>query len=132
MSAVIPRLVHLRSLSLSEFSDRYEISRDRSAEIASYSLRVYARWKDIAQTSAQVAAGDEPATDILFAAIDWPAVKPKKRGRVPTIAIGTLKEIGAQFPNASTIIAVSATRCASLLRQRAARAGIDIEQFWEP
>ena len=114
-----------------ELSERYGMSRDRSAEIASYSLRVHARWKQVAETSAQVAAGDEPTTDILFAAIDWPVAKPKKRGWVPKMAIGTLKEIGAAFPNASTIIAVSATRCAALLRQRAVRAGIDIEKFWE-
>ena len=114
-----------------ELSDRYEMSRDRAAQIAMLSLNVFARWTDIAETSAQVAAGKMPATDILFAAIEWPDMRPKKGDRRPKCAVGTLKEIAAKHPNTSGVIAVSVTRCAALLRQRAAQARIDLGDFWE-
>ena len=114
-----------------EFTSRFDMSRDRSATLAMYSLGLYARWKDIAETSAQLAAGKKAYADILFAVIDWPGAPPKKNDPPPKIGVGTLSEIAAQYPNASSIIAVSATQCAALLRQRAARARIDLGDFWD-
>ncbi len=115
-----------------EFTDRYDMSRDRSARIALYALQLFGhRWKAVAETSAQVAAGKKAYADILFAVIDWPGAPPKKSNPLPKIGVGTLSEIAAQYPNASSIIAVSATQCAALLRQRAARARIDLGDFWD-
>ena len=114
-----------------ELSDRYEMSRHRAAQVALYSLKVSDRWSDIAETSAQVASGKVPTAEILLAAIEWPGMRPKKNDPRPTCAVGTLKEIAAKYPNPSGMIAVSVTRCAALLRQRAARARIDLGDFWE-
>jgi hypothetical protein len=77
-----------------------------------------------------VAAGESPTADILFGVVDWTGGPPKKRSR-PNIAVGTLPEIATQYPCAQNIIAVSATRCAALLRQRAARAKMDLGDFWD-
>ena len=114
-----------------ELSDRYEMSRVRAAQIALYSLKVFDRWNDIAKTSAQVVSGKVPTADILFAAIECPGMRPKKTDPQPKCAVGTLKEIAAKYPNPSGMIAVSVTWCAALLRQRAARARIDLGDFWE-
>lgn len=88
------------------------------------------RWTEIAETSAEVAAGKEPRTHILFAAIEWPGQPPKENDPKPKIGVGTLREIAAAHPNAGGIIAVSATECAALLRRRAAQARIDLGEFW--
>jgi hypothetical protein len=113
-----------------EFVDRFGMSRNQATSLASYSLGLHSRWKDVAKTSAAVAAGEVPTTDILFGVVDWTGATPKKRSR-PNIAVGTLPEIARQYPNAKNIIAVSATRCAALLRQRAALAKIDLGDFWD-
>ncbi len=115
-----------------ELTERYDMSRDRSARLALYTLQLFGqRWNRVAETSAQLAAGKTAYADILFAVIDWPGARPKKKGPPPKIGIGTLSEIASQYPNASSIIAVSATQCAALLRQRAARARIDLGDFWD-
>jgi hypothetical protein len=46
------------------------------------------------------------------------------------VAIGTLKEIAEQHPDARDVIAISLTRCAALLRHRAAKTQIDLGDFW--
>lgn len=122
----------LSLIMANELAERYEMSRDCAARIAGYGLRAYQRWGDIFVTSAQVAAGKEPAFDVLFAVVDWPGVKRDRARNRPAqkIAVGTLMEIAAQFPDAREIIAISVTRCAALLRQRAAKARIELGDFW--
>lgn len=112
-----------------ELVDRYQLSRKRAAEIASGVGRVETRWADISTTSGQVADGREPAFDILYASVDLPGAKPTKKSPDPTIAVGTLAEIAAKHPTATGLIGVSVTRCAALMRQRAARAKIDLGDF---
>lgn len=114
-----------------ELVDRYELSRDRAADIASPVHAVLGRWADISRTSRQVADGKEPEFHVLFASLDLPSVKPTKKRADPKIAVGTIKEITAEYPTATGIIAVSVTRCAALMRQRAARTKIDLRDFWE-
>jgi len=114
-----------------ELAGMYQISRQRAAEIASRSLLAASRWSDISATSAQQADGHNPDFHVLFASIALPGVRPTKKHPDPTIAVGTLGEIAAGYPMATDIVAVSATRCAALMRQRAARAKIDLSEFWE-
>jgi hypothetical protein len=116
-----------------ELVERYQTSRECAASIAAYARHMFARWADISATSAQVAAGQEPARDILFALIDWPGVardRAKNKGQ-QKVAVGTLKEIADQHPSARDIIAISLTRCAAQMRKRAAKARINIDEFWE-
>jgi len=115
-----------------ELADRYEMSRECAARIAAYGLQAFRRWGDIFVTSAQVAAGKEPTIDVLLGVINWPGVaRDKAKYRLPQkIAVGTLREIAEQHPDARDIIAISLTRCAALLRQRAAKAQIDLGDFW--
>ena len=114
-----------------ELAERYEISRDSAARIAVHGWQAFRRWDDIFVTSAQVAAGKEPIADILLGVVDWPGVARDKAGNRPAqkIAVGTLKEIAEQYPDARNIIAISLTRCAALLRQRAAKARINLGDF---
>lgn len=115
-----------------EFVEHYGMSRSAAATIAGFAIASYCRWNDIAATSADFADGKEPSSHILFAVVDWPAaasLAPKKRR--PTLAIGTIKEIAEQYPNAQDVIAISVTRCAALMRERAAKARIDLTAFWE-
>jgi hypothetical protein len=114
-----------------ELADRYDLSRNRAAEIAGPVYAVENRWADISRTSQQLADGTQPEFHVLFAALDVPGVKPTKKVPFPTIAVGTLSEIAAGYPTAAGIISVSVTRCAALMRQRAARAKIDLSEFWE-
>jgi hypothetical protein len=115
-----------------ELAERYEMSRECAARIAAYGLQAFRRWGDVFVTSAQVAAGKEPLLDVLLGVIDWPGVaRDRAKNRPPQkIAVGTLKEIAEQHPDARDIIAISVTRCAALLRQRAAKARIDLGEFW--
>ena len=114
-----------------QLTERYELSRTRAAEIARGAGRLDQRWPDISTTSLELADGKQPAFEILCASLDLPNVKPTKRHPDPTFAIGTLREIAAEHPTATGIIAVSVTRCAALMRKRAARAKIDLGDFWE-
>jgi hypothetical protein len=115
-----------------ELAQRYEVSRECAARIAAYGLQAFPRWGDIFVTSAQVVAGKEPTIDVLLGVIDWPGVAhDKAKNRPPQkIAVGTLREIAEQHPDARDIIAISVTRCAALLRRRAAKARIDLGEFW--
>jgi hypothetical protein len=112
-----------------ELADRYELSRKRAAEIAAGVYRTQARWADIATTSRQVTDGREPDFDIVYASVDLPGVRPTKKSPDPTIAVGTVAEIAAKHPTATGLIGVSVTRCAALMRRRAARAKIDLSDF---
>jgi hypothetical protein len=114
-----------------ELAERYEISRKCAARIASFSRSLFLRWKEVSTTSAQLAAGKKPSAEILFAVIEWPIGGPKRKATHSKVAVGTLTEIADEYPNASTVIAVSATQCAALLRERADRARIDLEEFWK-
>lgn len=116
-----------------EFAERYEISRDSAAAIAINALVVHHRWEDISSSSAEIASGKEPTRDVLFAVIDWPGLGRSKQRRLPRpkTAVGTLAEIVEQYPNASHLLAISVTRCAALMRQRATKARIDISEIWE-
>jgi hypothetical protein len=112
-----------------ELVERYEISREYAARIAEHGRLMFNRWGDVAATSAQVAAGKEPLLDILLAVIDWPGAASGK-AKKPKVAVGTLKEIAEQHSNIRDIIAISLTRCAALMRQRAAKARINLDEFW--
>ena len=92
---------------------------------------VLGRWADISRTSLQLADGNEPEFHVLFASLDLPGVKATKKRPDPTIVVGTMSEIAAEYPTATGMIAVSVTRCAALVRKRAARAKIDLNDFWE-
>lgn len=115
-----------------ELVEHYEMSRTSAATIAAKSIVCHGRWEEIASTSARLAERKDPPFHILFAVINWPTVAhlPPKRGQ-PLCAVGTFKEIAEQYPNAHDVIAVSMTRCAALMRQRAAKARIDLTAFWE-
>ena len=112
-------------------ADRYGLSRERAAQIAGGVNRAQSCWSEISATSKQVADGETADFDVLYASVDLPGVKPTKKLSDPTIAVGTINEIAAEHPTATGIIAVSVTRCAALMRQRAARAKIDLAEFWE-
>jgi hypothetical protein len=115
-----------------ELAERYEISRDYAAKMAAHAICMHDRWKEISATSAQLAAGKEPTHDILFALIDWWGFGQSKTKRRDTkAAVGTLAEIAHQHPGARDIIATSLTRCAALMRQRAAKARINLDEFWK-
>jgi len=114
-----------------ELADRYDLSRNRAAEIAGPAYAVEKRWADISKTSQQLADGHEPDFHILYAALDVPGVKPTKKQPFPTICVGTISDIAAEYRNATGIICISVTRCAALIRQRAERAKIDLSEFWE-
>jgi hypothetical protein len=130
-----------------EAVDRHDVSRQRAARFAGMTFFVFRgwprpkdpdRWHLVADTSAEVAAGKEPSADILLAAIDWPANEPNpkdfkssKNKTGLTVDIGTFQEIAERHPTASSIIAVSLTRCAAVLRQRAEKHGIDLGDFWQ-
>ena len=114
-----------------ELVERYEISRECAARIATLGRQMFARWEVISATSAQVAAGKEPVFDILLAVIDWHVARDKAKNRpAQKVAVGTLKEIADQHANARDILAISLTRCAALMRQRAAKARINLDEFW--
>jgi hypothetical protein len=111
--------------------DRYDLSRMRAAQIAGRSIAVQKRWPDVCRTSEQLAESREPDFHILFGSLDIPSLKPNKKSPDPTVAIGTLSDISARYPSATRIIAVSVTRCAALMRQRAVRAEVDLTHFFE-
>ena len=112
-----------------ELVERYEMSRECAAKISVHGRIMFTRWDEVSATSAQVAAGKEPLLDILLAVFDWPGVASGK-AKKPKAAVGTLKEIADQHFNVRDIIAVSITRCAALMRQRAAKARINLDEFW--
>jgi hypothetical protein len=114
-----------------ELVDRYDLGRTAAAQIAGGINVVARRWADVSKTSQQLADGHEPEFHVLYAAVDIPGVTPTKKRPFPTIAVGTLSEIAAEYPAVTGIISVSLTRCAGLMRQRAARAKIDLSEFWE-
>ena len=114
-----------------ELADRYDLSRKRAAEIAAPVYAVEKRWADICRTGQQLADGHEPEFHILYAALDLPDVKPTKKQPFPTIGVGTIIDIAAEYGSATGIICISVTRCAALMRQRAKRAKIDLSEFWE-
>lgn len=111
-------------------ADRYQLSRTRAAEVASRVGAINRRWRDISAASRVVAEGGQPDQDILFASLDLPNVHPTKKLPDPTVDVGTLEELAAKYPTATGLIAVSVTRCAALIRQRAKKAKIDIPDFW--
>jgi len=115
--------------------ETFEMSRESAARIAAYGRDMFDRWPEISATSAQVVAGQEPSQEILLALIDWQGAardKAKAKNRpVQKRAVGTLREIVDEHPNARDIIAISLTRAAAVMRQRAAKARIDLTEFWE-
>jgi hypothetical protein len=111
-------------------ADRYQLSRTRAAEIAAHVGVINRRWRDISAASREVAEGGEPEQDILFASLDLPDVHPTKKQPDPTVDVGTLEELAAKYPTTTSLIAVSVTRCAALIRQRAKKAKIHISNFW--
>ena len=115
-----------------ELVERYEMSRDCAARVAAFGSIMFERWEEIAATSAEIAAGEEPPREILFALIDWPGVQRHgAKNRPPQkVAIGNLKEVTDRHSDARTILAVSLTRCAALMRRRATKARIDLDEFW--
>ena len=115
-----------------ELVERYEMSRECAARVAASGRNMFDRWEEVSATSAQIAAGKEPVRDILLAVIDRRGVVRDKatNGPMQKVAIGTLKEIADQHSNVRDIIAISLTRCAALMRQRAAKARINLDEFW--
>jgi hypothetical protein len=111
-------------------ADRYQLSRTRAAEIARNVVVATRHWRDICATSRQVVEGREPERDILLASLDRPDIRPTKTMPDPTADVGTLEELAARYPTATGLIAVSVTRCAAQMRERAEKAGIDILNFW--
>ena len=116
-----------------ELADRYEMSRECAARVAAFSGIMFERWEEIAATSAEIASGEEPAREILFAVIDWPGVQRHGAKNRPAqkVAIGNLKEVADRHRDARTILAVSLTRCAALMRRRATKARINLDEFWK-
>jgi hypothetical protein len=112
-----------------ELTKRYQLSRTRAAEIASNVNAAIRRRRDICVGVREVAEGRKPKRDILFASLDLPDARPTKKLPDPTVAVGTFKELAARYPTAKGLIAVSATRCAALIHQRAKEAKIDIPNF---
>lgn len=114
-----------------EFSACFALSRDRAALMASsaYDL-IGSRWKDIAATSEAMLAEKTSTGDILVGAVN--VTNAVFRRAEPTMVIGTLAEIAARYPKAVNLIVISATRCATLLRQRARRHKIDVDSLWRP
>jgi hypothetical protein len=114
--------------------DRYAISRDRAAQIAGQTIRVVssskAKWPEVVAGATAINEGREPPPDILLASLDVPGIQPTKKKPDPVIEIGTLENIARNWPNASAMIAVSITRCAADMRNRAIRHKIDLGDFW--
>jgi hypothetical protein len=116
-----------------EMVERYEMSRECAAKIAACGRIMFTRWEEVSATSSQIAAGKEPACDILLAVIDRREVARGKATNRPVqkVAVGTLREIADQHSNVRDIIAISLTRCAALMRERAAKARINLDEFWK-
>jgi len=115
-----------------ELVESYEMSRECAARIAACGRIMFTRWEEVSATSAQIAAGKEPARDILLAVIDRRGLARDKATNRPVqkVAVGTLKEIADQHSNVRDIIAISLTRCAALMRERAEKARINLDEFW--
>ena len=116
-----------------ELVERYEMSRECAARIAACGRIMFTRWEEVSATSAQIAAGKEPVRDILLAVIDRRGVAARVKATnrpAQKVAVGTLKEIADQHSNVRDIIAISLTRCAALMRERAAKERINLDEFW--
>ena len=81
-----------------ELVERYEMSRECAARVAACGRIMFSRWEEVAATSAEIAAGNEPAREILFAVIDWRGVARDKATNRPAqkVAVGNLKEVADQ------------------------------------
>jgi hypothetical protein len=110
------------------------VSRTVACEIAMGAYKEIAcndaRWQEICDTSADLVSGVSPNAEILFGRIDPLGGKSK-------IVCGTLAEISAAHPSPVRTILTNVSRCAAVMRQRAARHKIDLvdpvheeKSFW--
>jgi hypothetical protein len=121
-------------------AEHHHVARAYAANICSAGAEVLSeRWDELRQTAAQ--RHDAKEDELLFGRVTFSAAVPLPDARKPVV--GTLEEIAAevaaerrrrqernqQYPTTSTIT-VSITRVANQVSHRAAKHGIDIEQFW--
>jgi hypothetical protein len=112
------------------------VPRERAADICSAGAALFAaRWADLRETAEERRLAKK--SELLFGRVDL-AGTPKQDGGTEPV-LGTLQEIAKQISaiekiaperKAFAITAVSVTRVASQIHNRAAEHGIDIEQFW--
>jgi hypothetical protein len=105
----------------------HRVARERAADICSAGAEnLAARWPELAETVAERRFANKD--ELLFGRVDLAGTL--KQGGGPKPVIGTFEEIAAQHATAISITAISITRVANLVRDRAAERGIDIKQFW--
>jgi hypothetical protein len=97
-----------------------------AADICSAAAILSTRWNELRETLMQRRLAEK--NELLFGRVTLPGTL--RDGGGPRPVLGTFEEIAAEHPAAITIIAISVSRVADLLRNRAAKHGIDIEQFW--
>lgn len=108
------------------FHDRYSVSREVAAKIASRGFMALANpeWSAISASSAEVVAGNKPAVEIMFGVLEGP-------DDTVTFGAGPFSELIAARPDAIGVLLISLTRCAALMRQRSEEHSIDLGDFWE-
>lgn len=106
--------------------EQHRVAREYAANICNEAGVLLTRWSELCDSVEQRRlAGKE---ELFFGRITLPGTLAQRGGPKP--AFGTLEEIAAQHMFAITIIAVSATRIANLISNRAVRHGVDLGHFW--
>jgi hypothetical protein len=124
------RLEALVMMICNHLIDDKSVAQERAVQIASYAYTISGRMSDIADTSADLESGLTPTFEIFFALVmqgnddqSWPAA---------TVAVcGTFAEIARDFANPISIDLVNVSRIAAVMRMRATRSKIDLEEFWK-
>jgi hypothetical protein len=81
-------------------------------------------------TSRPVVEGRKTGNEISSSPHSTCSIRPTRKCQTRLADVGTLEELAVKYPTATCLIAVSATRRAALMRQRAIKAKIGVPNFW--
>jgi hypothetical protein len=109
-----------------EFVTRHAMARERAANMVSGSYAIWPHWPRVALTSKQLCDGATPKAQIVFGWMDLP----KGASEEPEPVCGTFAEIAKAYPSPIGFIGISVSRAAAVLRMRANRQHIDLEDLW--
>ena len=113
----------LALLTAVSFRGHFFMLHEQAAFIASEIEVILPRWSEIID-----AGNSSPMTEILFGQVTFPFGEDR-----PKTVCGTLAELSAGYPEAPmSFIAFSMSRIVAVMRVRAERLGIDLDEFWYP
>jgi hypothetical protein len=110
-----------------QLSEGNGINQTRAAGMASHAYFINSKMRAIAETSDLTVRGVTPSADIF---VTWMLVSEQQEFPRYVAACGTLAQITKKYPSPIQIDTVNVTRCAAVLRLRAAEGDIDVSDLW--